>query len=67
MPRSRSSSAARRLNKAPQNTEAINRQLEQIAAQWRFAQAGFSLADDSRFVPTVIVTTSDSLLRRSSS
>lgn len=52
------------LNKAPQNTEAINRQLEQIAAQWRFARAGFSLADDSRFVPTVIVTTSDSLLRK---
>ena len=52
------------LNNAPQNTEAINRQLEQIAAQWRFARAGFSLADDSRFVPTVIVTTSDSLLRK---
>ena len=26
--------------------------------------AGFSLADDSRFVPTVIVTTSDLLLRK---
>ena len=52
------------LNKAPQNSEQINRQLDQIGAQWRFARAGFSLADDARFVPTVIVTTSDSLLRK---
>lgn len=52
------------LNKAPQNTEQINRKLEKIGSQWRFARAGFSLADDSRFVPTVIVTTSDSLLRK---
>lgn len=52
------------LNKAPQNTEQINLKLEKIASQWRFARAGFSLADDSRFVPTVIVTTSDSLLRK---
>lgn len=52
------------LNKAPQNTEQINSQLEKIASQWKFARAGFSLAEDSRFVPTVIVTTSDSLLRK---
>ncbi len=52
------------LRAAPQNSEQINRQLEQAATQWRFAQAGFSLADDSRFVPTVIVTTTESLLRR---
>jgi hypothetical protein len=52
------------LQKAPQNTEQISRQLDQIDTQWRFARAGFSLADDSRFVPTVIVTTSDSLLRK---
>ena len=67
MPRSRSSSAAWRAEQGAAEHRAINRQLEQIAAQWRFARAGFSLADDSRFVPTVIVTTSDSLLRRSSS
>jgi len=52
------------LNKAPQNTDEIKRQLGKIEAQWRFARAGFTLADDSRFVPTVIVTTSDSLLRK---
>ena len=52
------------LQGAPQNTAQINRQLEQVTAQWRFARAGFSLAEDSRFVPTVIVTTSDSLLRK---
>ena len=52
------------LRKAPQNTKPVTRQLEQVAAQWRFARAGFNLAEDSRYVPTVIVTTSDSLLRK---
>ncbi len=52
------------LKAAPQNTAQIVSQLEKIDTQWRFARAGFTLADDSRFVPTVIVTTSDSLLRK---
>ena len=52
------------LKTAPQNTAQIVSQLEKIDTQWRFARAGFTLADDSRFVPTVIVTTSDSLLRK---
>ncbi|MGK9065795.1 type IV pili methyl-accepting chemotaxis transducer N-terminal domain-containing protein [Stutzerimonas chloritidismutans] len=52
------------LRQAPQNTQTVIRQLEQVEAQWRFARAGFTLADQSRFVPTVIVTTSDSLLRK---
>ncbi len=50
------------LRGAPQNTTEINQRLDQIATQWRFAQAGFSLADDSRYVPTVIVTTTETLL-----
>ena len=52
------------LRKAPQNTESVVRQLEQVTAQWRFARAGFDLAENSQYVPTVIVTTSDSLLRK---
>jgi len=50
------------LRQALQNTPEINQELERIATQWRFAQAGFSLADDSRYVPTVIVTTTETLL-----
>ncbi|WP_313087004.1 type IV pili methyl-accepting chemotaxis transducer N-terminal domain-containing protein [Pseudomonas sp.] len=52
------------LNQAPRNTEQITQQLGKIGNQWRFARAGFRLADNARFVPTVIVTTSDSLLRK---
>ncbi len=52
------------LRKAPQNTDTVTRQLEQVTAQWRFARAGFNLAADAQYVPTVIVTTSDSLLRK---
>ncbi|TLX56835.1 hypothetical protein DN824_14120 [Stutzerimonas nosocomialis] len=52
------------LQAAPQNNERIKQQLDQAISQWRFAQAGFSLADDSRFVPTVIVTTCESLLKK---
>ncbi len=52
------------LRAAPQNTEHVVRQLEHATAQWRFARAGVNLADASRFVPTAIVTTRDSLLRK---
>ena len=50
------------LRQAPQNTPEINRRLDQVATQWRFAQAGFNLANNSQFVPTVIVSTTDTLL-----
>ena len=52
------------LRAAPQNTEHVVRQLEHATAQWRFARADVNLADASRFVPTAIVTTRDSLLRK---
>lgn len=52
------------LHAAKQNTEEINDRLEHISNQWRFARVGFQLAHDSRYVPTVIVTTSDSLLQK---
>lgn len=50
------------LRQAPQNTPEINRRLDQVATQWRFAQAGFNLANNSQFVPTVIVSTTETLL-----
>ncbi|MCF7202911.1 type IV pili methyl-accepting chemotaxis transducer N-terminal domain-containing protein [Pseudomonas oligotrophica] len=52
------------LRGAKQNSATINQRLEQIGNQWRFARAGFQLAEQSRYVPTVIVTTSDSLLQK---
>lgn len=52
------------LHAAPQNTEEINDRLEHISNQWRFARVGFQLTQDGRYVPTVIATTSDSLLQK---
>jgi hypothetical protein len=49
------------LQKAPQNTSEINTGLQKVDAQWRFSQAGFKLSEQSRYVPTVIVTTTDTL------
>ena len=49
---------------AQQNTAAINKALEQVNAQWRYARAGFRLSADSRYVPTVIATTTETLLRQ---
>lgn len=49
---------------AQQNTAAINKALEQANAQWRYARAGFRLSADSRYVPTVIATTTETLLRQ---
>ena len=49
------------LQKAPQNTSEINSGLQKVDAQWRFSQAGFKLSNQSRYVPTVIVTTTDTL------
>jgi nitrate/nitrite-specific signal transduction histidine kinase len=50
------------LRQAPQNSAQISQALDQAEAQWRFARAGFRLAEDARYVPTVVVTTSESLL-----
>ena len=50
------------LQQARQNTAAIAKGLQQAEAQWRFTRAGFNLAADSRYVPTVIATTSETLL-----
>ncbi|WP_079202771.1 type IV pili methyl-accepting chemotaxis transducer N-terminal domain-containing protein [Pseudomonas sp. CC6-YY-74] len=54
--------ALQELQQARQNTPAIAKGLQQAEAQWRFTRAGFNLSNDSRFVPTVIATTSETLL-----
>jgi tetratricopeptide (TPR) repeat protein len=50
------------LQQARQNTAAIAKGLQAADAQWRFTRAGFDLASDSRYVPTVIAVTTETLL-----
>jgi nitrate/nitrite-specific signal transduction histidine kinase len=52
------------LQNAPQNTPEINAALHKVEAQWTFSRAGFRLSKDSRYVPTVITTTTETLLRQ---
>jgi hypothetical protein len=47
---------------ARQNTPQISQALQKVEAQWRFARAGFRLSADSQYVPTVITTTTETLL-----
>jgi hypothetical protein len=47
---------------ARQNTPQTREALHKVEAQWRFARAGFRLSSDSRYVPTIITTTSETLL-----
>ncbi|MFZ3152343.1 type IV pili methyl-accepting chemotaxis transducer N-terminal domain-containing protein [Pseudomonas sp.] len=54
--------ALQELQQASQNTAQISKGLKQAEAQWRFTRAGFNLASDSRYVPTVIATTTETLL-----
>jgi hypothetical protein len=54
--------ALQELQQASQNTAQISKGLSQAEAQWRFTRAGFNLASDSRYVPTVITTTTETLL-----
>lgn len=50
------------LQQASQNTAEISKGLQAAEAQWRFSRAGFQLASDSRYVPTLIATTTETLL-----
>ena len=52
------------LQSAEQNTPAIKLALQKAEAQWSFSRAGFRLSGDSRFVPTLITTTTETLLRQ---
>ena len=56
--------ALNELLNAPQNTPEINAALRKVEAQWTFSRAGFRLSKDSRYVPTVITTTTETLLRQ---
>ena len=47
---------------AEQNTPQIAAALQKVEAQWRFTRAGFQLSTDARYVPTVITTTTETLL-----
>ena len=52
------------LQAAPQNNPAISARLDKAQAQWTFSQAGFRLSGDARYVPTLITTTSETLLQQ---
>ena len=54
--------AQQELLSAEQNTPQIAAALQKVEAQWRFARAGFQLSADARYVPTVITTTTETLL-----
>ncbi|MEO4047396.1 type IV pili methyl-accepting chemotaxis transducer N-terminal domain-containing protein [Pseudomonas sp. CAU 1711] len=54
--------ALRELQGARQNTAQIATALHRVEAQWRFARAGFRLSADAQYVPTVIATTTETLL-----
>ena len=52
------------LQAAPQNSPQINAALDKAQAQWAFSRAGFQLSAESRYVPTLITTTTETLLRQ---
>ncbi len=54
--------ALHELQQANQNTPAIAEGLQHAETQWRFTRAGFKLSADSLYVPTVISTTTETLL-----
>jgi hypothetical protein len=54
--------AQQELLAAQQNTPQISAALRKVEAQWRFARAGFGLSADAHYVPTVIATTTETLL-----
>ncbi|WP_237034809.1 type IV pili methyl-accepting chemotaxis transducer N-terminal domain-containing protein [Aquipseudomonas alcaligenes] len=54
--------AQQELLSAEQNTPQIAAALQKVEAQWRFARAGLQLSADARYVPTVITTTTETLL-----
>lgn len=53
-----------KLNKANENTPAINKKLNKVNAQWKFSKAGFSQYKQDRFVPTLISVTTESILKK---
>ncbi|MBP8185005.1 MAG: type IV pili methyl-accepting chemotaxis transducer N-terminal domain-containing protein [Pseudomonas sp.] len=52
------------LQQAPENNAATHALLDKAQAQWQFSRSGFQLSDKDRFVPTLISTTSETLLQQ---
>lgn len=52
------------LQAARVNTPEISKALERVQSQWAFSKAGFRQYKEGRFVPTVITTTTESILRQ---
>lgn len=54
--------ALSQLEQSAHNTNETRALLKKADAQWQFSRKGFALSGDARFVPTLIGTTSESLL-----
>ena len=52
------------LQQAPENNADISALLEKAQAQWQFSRSDFQLSSKDRFVPTLISTTSETLLKQ---
>lgn len=52
------------LHKAPETTAELKQKLEKVQAQWDFSKVGFRQYNDGRYVPMVITTTTDVMLRQ---
>lgn len=57
-------SALQTLSQAPENTPGIATALRRVQAQWSFSQAGFRQHAEGRYVPTVIMTTTETMLKQ---
>ncbi|AZZ90290.1 pilus assembly protein PilP [Hahella sp. KA22] len=51
------------LRKADANSEDINKALDKVISQWSFSHSGFEKMDGHDFVPFVIATTTESMLK----
>lgn len=56
--------ALNNLNNANENTPQIAEALHRVRAQWDFSKAGFNQYEDGRFVPIIITTTTESMLKQ---
>jgi hypothetical protein len=52
------------LRNAPETTPELRQKLERVQAQWDFSKVGFRQYSDGRYVPMVIATTTDVMLRQ---
>lgn len=56
--------ALQELQGASQNTPAISELLRKSGSHWRYSRSGFALAENGRYVPTVISVTSETLFQQ---